>query len=106
MIDKRHFFALPAAALLAACGGDATDNTVAAPGEVLDGTISDAMLPLDRVRSEAPLEDPEAFAAAQAGARPASGTPAASDPADEADTASDAGAGDEEAAVEEPAETE
>lgn len=106
MIDKRHFFALPAAALLAACGGDATDSTVAAPGEVLDGTISDAMLPLDRVRSEAPLEDPDAFAAAQAGARPASGTPAASDPADEADTASDAGAGDEEAAVEEPAETE
>ena len=102
MIDKRHFLALPAAALLVACGGDTADDTVAAPGEVLDGTISDAMLPLDRVRSEAPLEDPDAFVAAQAGAGPTSGGPAGSDPTDEADTPGDAGTGDEEAAAAEP----
>ena len=36
-----------------------------ATGEVLEGTVSDAMLPLDRVQSEPPLEDPEAFAEVQ-----------------------------------------
>ena len=63
MIDKRLLFALPAVMLLAGCGGDApaTDGG-AASGEVLEGTISDEMLPVDRVRSEPPLEDPEAFA--------------------------------------------
>lgn len=41
---------------LAACGGDApADDGRSATGEVLEGTISDAMLPTDRVRSEAPL---------------------------------------------------
>jgi hypothetical protein len=54
------------AALLAACGEEpAADDGRAASGDVLEGTISDAMLPLDRVRSEAPLEDPEAFAEVQ-----------------------------------------
>ncbi|HEY6816160.1 MAG TPA: hypothetical protein VI168_11515 [Croceibacterium sp.] len=64
MIDKRLFLALPALALLAGCGGDAPagDDSRAASGEVLEGTISDAMLPVDRVRSEPPLEDPEAHA--------------------------------------------
>ena len=63
MTDKRLLLALPALALLAACGGNApaTDGR-AASGEVLEGTISDAMVPVDRVRSEPPLEDPEAFA--------------------------------------------
>ena len=65
MIDKRLFLALPALALLAGCGGEGADEGGAATGEVLEGTISDAMLPLDRVRSEPPLEDPEAFAEAQ-----------------------------------------
>ena len=62
MTDKRLFLALPALALLAACGdnGPANDSR-AASGEVLEGTISDAMLPVDTVRSEPPLEDPEAF---------------------------------------------
>ena len=65
MIDKRLFLALPALALLVGCGGEGADEGGAATGEVLEGTISDAMLPLDRVRSEPPLEDPEAFAEAQ-----------------------------------------
>ena len=66
MTDKRLLLALPALALLAACGGNApaTDGR-AASGEVLEGTISDAMVPVDRVRSEPPLEDPEAFAKAR-----------------------------------------
>ena len=62
MTDKRLLLALPAFALLAACGGDAPADGRAASGEVLEGTISDEMLPVDRVRSEPPLEDPEAFA--------------------------------------------
>jgi hypothetical protein len=45
------------AALLAACNGDAPEEGEAT-GEVLEGTISDEMLPLDQVRSEAPLADP------------------------------------------------
>ena len=65
MIAKRLFLALPAFALLAACGGDAPADGRAASGEVLEGTISDEMLPVDRVRSEPPLEDPEAFAKAR-----------------------------------------
>lgn len=65
MIHKRLFVILPALAVLAACSQDASEGEAAASGEVLEGTISDAMLPLDQVRSEAPLEDPEAFAAAQ-----------------------------------------
>jgi hypothetical protein len=63
---KRQILALLALALLAACGGEApTGDGRSASGEVLEGTISDAMLPVDRVRSEPPLEDPEAFARAR-----------------------------------------
>jgi len=40
---------------------------------VLEGTISDAMLPIDTVQSEPPLADPEAFAKAQSGAADAEG---------------------------------
>jgi hypothetical protein len=65
MTDKRLFLALTPLMLLAACGEERADEGRAASGEVLEGTISDAMLPLDRVQSEPPLEDPEAFAEAQ-----------------------------------------
>jgi hypothetical protein len=65
MIDKRLLLALCPLALLAACNDEAGDDSRAATGEVLEGTVSDAMLPVDRVRSEPPLEDPEAFEAAQ-----------------------------------------
>ena len=45
--------------LLAACGDDAApagevDDGTAAEGEVLGGTISDEMLPLDRLQSQSP----------------------------------------------------
>jgi hypothetical protein len=48
---------LPALCLtLAACGSDSKAPVAAdAGGEVLEGSISDAMLPLDTVRSQAPL---------------------------------------------------
>ena len=66
MTIMRAFLVLLAAALVAACGGEASDDDGRlASGEVLEGTISDAMLPIDRVRSEPPLEDPEAFAKAR-----------------------------------------
>jgi hypothetical protein len=65
MTDKRLFLALTPLMLLAACGEEPADEGRAASGEVLEGTISDAMLPLDRVQSEPPLEDPKAFAEAQ-----------------------------------------
>jgi hypothetical protein len=64
MTDKRLFLALLPIALLAACTEEPVDEG-AATGEVLEGTVSDAMLPLDRVQSEPPLEDPEAFAEVQ-----------------------------------------
>jgi len=49
--------------LLAACGDEpepAADDARSATGEVLEGTISDAMLPLATVRSQPPLAAPEA----------------------------------------------
>ena len=65
MTDKCLILALLPIAVLAACGEEPADDGRAASGEVLEGTISDAMLPLDRVQSEPPLEDPEAFAEVQ-----------------------------------------
>jgi hypothetical protein len=66
MTVKRLLLALPVLALLAACGSKTSGNdSRAASGEVLEGTISDEMVPVDRVRSEPPLEDPEAFAKAR-----------------------------------------
>ena len=52
--------ALPIA-LLAGCGDDATptDEARSASGEVLEGTISDAMLPLAIATSQPPLLPPE-----------------------------------------------
>ena len=52
--------------LLAACGGggdepqDGGGDGRTATGEVLEGSISDAMIPLDQVKSQAPLAKPEA----------------------------------------------
>jgi len=55
---NRAFPALCGLALmLAACNGDQpapSEEEADAAGEVLGGTISDDMLPLDRVRSESP----------------------------------------------------
>ena len=96
MTDKRLILLLLPLALLAACGEEPADDGRAASGEVLEGTISDAMLPLDRVQSEPPLVDPEAFAEAQDEAD--AGAP------DSGEAAGEEGAEGEEGAVEEPIE--
>ena len=89
MTVKPQLLVLPALALLAACGGDNTSGNDgrAASGEVLEGTISDEMLPVDRVRSEPPLEDPEAFAKARSAASEAAGEAAEDEDAAETDQA-------------------
>lgn len=69
--------ALFALGLLAGCGGDASSDKRTATGEVLAGTISDDMLPLDTVKSQAPLADPGAHKAAQAAATAEGDTAAA-----------------------------
>jgi hypothetical protein len=71
-------------ALLAACGDEpAEDGDRSASGEVLEGTISDAMLPLDQVQSKPPLLAPERAPAA----RDASGPSVAGGADEEAETA-------------------
>lgn len=66
MIAKRLLIALSPLVLLAACGKEApADDSRSASGEVLEGTVSDAMLPLDTVKSEPPFEDPKAAQEAQ-----------------------------------------
>jgi hypothetical protein len=64
--------------LLAACGGGAEDDERTASGEVLEGTISDSMLPLETVRSQPPL-------AKTTGVPDAGGSPAASPSAEATD---------------------
>lgn len=93
---------------LAGCNGDGGDDEQARSGEVLEGTISDAMLPIDTVRSQPPLADPEAAEAVQArdatgdgdtgAARASPDSPAADAPAED-------GADDAEAEAVEPAQT-
>lgn len=53
-----------AAAILAGCNGDPEQeadggNGSAASGEVLEGSISDEMIPLDQLRSQPPRAAPE-----------------------------------------------
>lgn len=57
MSPSRLITVVVLAILLPACNGDAAEEGEVT-GEVLEGTISDEMLPLDQVRSEAPLADP------------------------------------------------
>lgn len=57
-VTKRHYVPLLALIALAACGlGEdekAADDTRTAEGEIQGGTISDAMLPLDTLKSQSP----------------------------------------------------
>lgn len=76
--------ALPLA--LVACQGDQKATGGTADGEILPGSTSDAMLPLDQLRSQPPLAPQnEAAKKAQRGAadtaKPTSDTPTAVDPA-------------------------
>jgi|GEM_PF-1683016 len=53
---------------LAACGEKEPDAKAEAAGEILSGSIDDAMLPLDSVRSQPPLAPQTEAADAQGGA--------------------------------------
>ncbi len=58
---KKIGIILPAIIALAACGDDPVPPATAdgtASGKVLEGSISDAMLPLDTVQSQSPLLAP------------------------------------------------
>jgi hypothetical protein len=85
------FALMPAALALSACGSETPRQAAAgtAEGDVLPGAASDAMLPYDSVRSQAPLapksestEKPDGKAAKKAD------KPAAASPAAEAEPAS------------------
>ncbi|PZU16903.1 MAG: hypothetical protein DI591_05210 [Citromicrobium sp.] len=99
---------LPALAL-AACGGSGTDAGTAedSKGEVLGGSISDAMLPLDTLRSQSAPAEPDAIpeadgsgdggaerAPGQVGDTPAAAAPSASRPLADAAPEPDAAAAD------------
>lgn len=59
--------ALPAA-LLAGCGGGSDDNDDrTATGEVLEASVSDAMIPLEQLESQPPLMRERASEEAEAG---------------------------------------
>ena len=93
-MSSSRLLAAALAALLTACNGDAPQEGEVT-GEVLEGTISDEMLPLDRVQSEAPLADPTGTAR---GSQSNAG-------ADDAEPADEADIGAEDAPADEPVET-
>ena len=93
-MSSSRLLAAVLAALLAACNGDAPQEGEVT-GEVLEGTISDEMLPLDRVQSEAPLADPTGTGK---GSQSNAG-------ADDAEPADDAEIGAEDTPAAEPVET-
>jgi hypothetical protein len=66
--------------LLAGCNKPSKNDERSASGEVLQGTISDDMLPLDKLKSEPPLLAPSARAKTPEGVEDAaSGEPDAAD---------------------------
>lgn len=95
--------AAPLLILLASCGEDAAtsgeDDAREASGEVLEGSISDDMLAIDQVRSQAPLAAPEPGEGAT-GTGGSAATASGSEPASGEDPA----AAEEAAPAEEPAE--
>jgi hypothetical protein len=79
MMPKSQLLAVLALALtLAGCGGgDKETAKGTAGGEILAGSVSDAMLPLDTVRSQPPLAPKsETSSGAKAAARPGARTEA------------------------------
>lgn len=88
---KRSAVILPAILVLAACGSDpspSADGANTVSGEVLEGSISDAMLPLDTVQSQSPPLEKAPADPADASASPAeelADTPEAEEPAPEAE---------------------
>lgn len=83
---RKTIVAVALVALLAACdsGTEETSDGRTAEGEVLGGTISDAMLPLDTVQSQSPPLRTEPTGE-EAGAEAVADGDAAAEPAEEAD---------------------
>jgi hypothetical protein len=69
----RSLFLLLPLALVAGCDKPARNDARSASGEVLDGTISDAMLPLDKLKSQPPLLAPNERAKTPEGAEDEAG---------------------------------
>lgn len=84
MTIKPAFLVLPLLALLAACGGKedsaAGNERETAAGEVLPGSISDEMLPLDKVRSQSPPQKDAPSSKATGAAAPAASPSAEASP--------------------------
>lgn len=91
-MTPRTGLALIAMMALAACQQEKSNAPSVAGGQILEGSASDAMLPLDTVRSQAPLAPQagparatrsveEATAEESAAAAPASGAAATPEPA-------------------------
>jgi len=79
----RSTILIAAVALLAACHGSSPKNDQrSASGQVLQGTISDAMLPVDKLKSQGPTLAPTAGKGAAKGA--AEATSSAEDATSEA----------------------
>lgn len=55
-VRYRYIAAIVMLASLAACGGNDAEQGGGASGEVLEGTISDDMIALEKVKSQAPLQ--------------------------------------------------
>lgn len=76
MTRTRIIVALTCAALLAACESEperAANDSRDAGGEVLEGTISDEMIQLDRLQSQGDPEEPEDGAEGSEATEPADG---------------------------------
>lgn len=59
-VNRRSLILPLLVAALAGCGGSTKDGKAEAGGEVLPGSASDAMLPLDTVTSQPPLAPQDA----------------------------------------------
>lgn len=71
-MNRRLPIILAALATLSACKDNPENDRRTASGQVLEGTISDAMLPLDTVKSQPPLMKSEVKKAAPTGEAAAS----------------------------------
>ncbi|WP_095011978.1 hypothetical protein [Tsuneonella mangrovi] len=84
MTIKPAYLALPLLAILSACGSKqpaaSDDENATAAGEILPGSASDAMLPLDTVKSQSPpLQSQPASAPSATPADSASDAPASAE---------------------------
>jgi len=79
-VKLRYLMAIVMApALLAGCGGGSDDDDRTASGQILEGSASDAMIPLERATSQPPLARDRAVADGEAEAEEGAPDEAATD---------------------------